>query len=296
MRNVERGFVLAMLAVLAACGDDGVDPITKITAPRVLAITAEPSALPLEGELELIALTVDPDGPRSGIGASAPLGGHAVDAVRMRACAPWKFIPDPARDCIGDDALALELDAAGRIVISADQLSAAFPAPPGSSAPPDSWRAALAAGVSLRIPIIAEIDVDGRTLVARRDIDVVETANQRQNPRLAEIRFDGISTTTLRAGQRYVLTAMVDRASLDARPDTDPAGALEQVTCNFYSPAGDLDEPAADVEDPDALSPETSAIAFTAGPPGNTWLFVVATDETGGMSAKSVPLTIAAGD
>ncbi|MBL0220321.1 MAG: hypothetical protein IPQ07_41435 [Myxococcales bacterium] len=296
MRNVERGFVLALLAVLAACGDDGVDPITKITAPRVLAITAEPSALALEGELELIALTVDPDGPRSGIGASAPLGGHAVDAVRMRACAPWKFIADPARDCVGDDALALESDAAGRIVISAAKLAAAFPSPPGVPAPPDPWRAALAAGVTLRIPIIAEIDVDGRTLVARRDIDVVETANQRQNPRLAEIRFDGISTTTLRAGQRYVLTAMVDRASLDARPDADPAGALEQVVCNFYSPSGDLDEPAADVEDPDALSPETSAIAFTAGLPGNTWLFIVATDETGGMSAKSVPLTIAAGD
>jgi hypothetical protein len=96
----------------------------------------------------------------------------------------------------------------------------------------------------------------------------------------------------LRAGQRYVLTATVDRASLDEDPDAEPPGVRENVVCNFYSPTGELTEPEASIEEPDALVPETTPNAYTAGPPGTTWLFVVAIDETGGMSATSVVLTI----
>lgn len=292
MTGFDRVVVFAALAALAACDDASIDPITRITAPRVLAITTEPSALPVDGELALTALTVDPDGPRIGVGASAPADGRPVDAMRMRACAPWKFITDPSRDCAGDDALPLDIDAAGRIVISAAELATAFPSPPGVPAPPDPWRAALAAGLKLRVPIIAEVEVDGQTLVARRDVDVVETTVQRRNPRLAEIRFDGISTRTLRAGQRYMLTATLERASLDEGTDAEPSGSLEMVVCNFYSPTGELSEPDVSVEDHDALVPETTPNTYAAGPPGTTWLFVVATDETGGMSAISVPLTI----
>ncbi len=288
-----RVLVLAVLVAVAACDDGGVDPITRITAPRVLAITTEPSALPLEGEVVLSALTVDPEGPRIGVGAGAPVGERPVDAVRMRACAPWKFINDPARDCVGDDALPLATDAGGRVVTSAAELAAAFPSPPGQPPQSDPWRVALAAGLTLRVPIIAEVDIDGRTLVARRDIDVVETGLQRRNPRLVEIRFDGFSARTLRAGQRYALTATVDRASLDARPSGAlESGALESVDCNFYSPTGELTEPEASLEDPDASVPETTSNTYTAGPPGTTWLFVVATDDTAGMSASWVPLTI----
>ncbi len=292
MTGFDRVVMPAVLVALAACDDAGIDPMTRITAPRVLAITTEPSALSLDGELALTALTVDPDGPRIGIGGSTSIDGRPVDAMRMRACAPWKFITDPTRDCVGDDALPLELDAAGRAVTSAAELATAFPSPPGVPAPPDPWRAALAAGLKLRVPIIAEVDVDGQTLIARRDVDVVETTVQRQNPRLAEIRFDGMSTGTLRAGQRYVLTATIDRTSLDEVPDAEPLGALENVVCNFYSPAGEISEAEVSVVDPDALVPETTPNTYTAGLPGTTWLFVIATDETGGMSLTSVRLTI----
>ena len=284
MTSFRRVALLAVLLALAACDDGSIDPITRITGPRVLAITTEPSVLPLDGELALAVLTVDPGGPR--------IDGRPVDAMRMRACAPWKFITDPARDCAADDALPLGVDAAGRVVTSAAELATAFPSPPGVPAPPDPWRAALAAGLKLRVPIIAEVEIDGQTLVARRDVDVVETTVQRQNPRLAEIRFDGISTGTLRAGERYVLTATIDPTSLDARPDVEPSGALEKVVCNVYSPTGELGEAEVSVEDPDALVPETTPNTYTAGPPGTTWLFVVATDETGGMSVTSIPLTI----
>lgn len=275
---------VVLFGALAACDDASIDPSTRITAPRVLAITTEPSALPLEGELALTTLTVDPDGPR--------IDGRPVDTLRMRACAPWKFIADPARDCVGDDALPLERDGAGRVVTSAAELASAFPSPPGVPAQPDPWRAALAAGLQLRVPIIAEVEVDGQTLVARRDVDVVETTVQRQNPRLAEIRFDGSSTRTLRAGQRYVLVATIDRTSLDEDPDAEQPGALENVVSNFYSPTGELSEAEVSVADPDALVLESAPNTYTAGPPGTTWLYVVATDETGGMSVTSVMLTI----
>jgi hypothetical protein len=174
MTSFGRVMVLAVLVALAACDDAGIDPITRITATRVLAITTEPSALPLDGELVLTALTVDPDGPRIGIGASTPIDGRPVDALRVRACTPWKFIADPARDCVGDDALQLEIDAAGRVVTSSAELATAFPSAPGVPAPPDPWRAALGAGLKLQVPIIAEVEVDGQTLVARRNVDVVE--------------------------------------------------------------------------------------------------------------------------
>lgn len=285
---------IAALAVVIStgCADDDEDPITRITGPRVLAVTAEPSVLVLGGEVRLAALTVDTLGPRVGVSEATAPGGRPVDAVRIRACAPWKFIADPARDCAGPDALALGVDDAGHITASADALAAAFPAPPGVTAPEDPWRVALAAGLELRVPLIAEVDVDGQTLIARRDLRVVDGRMRYLNPRLDEIRFDGVATTRLRAGQRYVLTATVDPASLDPRPGDDPPTVLEEVDVYFYSPAGELERPEVDVEEPDLPVPETEPNAYTAGEPGSTWLYVVATDDTGGMAADWVPLDI----
>lgn len=271
--------LLACVLALAACSDDEVDPITKIVSPRILAITTEPSALVLDGEIEIHVLAVDGDGPRAG------------DAVRLRACAPWLFVADPDRDCSGENALLLEPDASGRFITTTQALSAAFPSPPGVPAPPDPWRAALAAGIDLRVPVIVELDVDGETLVARRDLHVVDEATERRNPLLSEIRFDGVVTQTLRSGERYVLTAAVDPASLDELPPPEPAGTVESVDCYFYSPTGELAEHEVDVDEPTALA-ETAPNAYTAGAPGPTWLYVVATDQTGGATVASIPLTI----
>ena len=49
----------------------------------------------------------------------------------------------------------------------------------------------MAAGLELRIPVIAEVDLDGQTLVARRDIHLAEKVGDLQNPRPTELRFDG---------------------------------------------------------------------------------------------------------
>ena len=268
-----RALLLATL-VLAACGDDGDDPITKITGPRVLAVTSEPSALVLGSSVQLTPVVVDVDGPRT------------PDAVRYRACAPWKFIADPDRDCTGADALAITP------TVTTDQLAEAFPAPPGPDAPADPWRFALAAGLELRVPVIAEVDIDGTTFVVRRDLHVVDEQTPRTNPRLAELRFDGLPSTTLAASTRYRLTATVDPASLDPDPDDTPRTVLERVDVYLYSPAGSLADAEIDVDEPDVSVPETEATTYTTREPGPTWMYVVLTDDTGGMSAEAIALTI----
>jgi hypothetical protein len=283
-------YVLLVATAFIACSDDAVDPVTKIASPRVLAITADPSALVPDGALHLAVMTVDADGPRSE-SLDVGSGARPVDAVRARACAPWKFVVDPARDCVGTDAVPLERDETGHFVMSAPELAARFPSPPGSPAEvPDPWRAALAAGIALRVPVIAEVDVDGRTLVAKRDVEVVEEAHERQNPRIVEVRFDGTATQVLQAGRRYTLAVTIERSSLDT-PEMDDE-ALEEVTCHLYSPSGEIADPSIAVEDLEPELLETSSTTYTAGTPGTTWLFVVAIDETGGLGTVSLPLTI----
>lgn len=274
---------------LGACSDDGFDPITRITAPRVLALVSEPTALDVDGEVRVEAFTVDLLGPRD---AARP-----VPSIRMRACTPWKLHADPSRDCLGADALELSPDAAGRFAMSTEALLAAFP-PPMGSATPETLRAALAAGLELRIPVIADVEVDDErgdriALVARRDLHVVESVRELENPRFAGLRFDGVATGVLRAGQRYQLTAAFDRESLDPSRDTDddPA-ALEELDCNFYSPSGELARREVDVEELDVAVPETAPNAYTPGEPGPTWIYVVAADETGGMTFGAFPITV----
>lgn len=306
---------LTFVLTLTGCSDDGFDPITRITAPRVLALLSEPTVLPVDGDVRLEAITVDPLGPRGGP-RSAP-DARPVTAVRMRACTPWKLFADPALDCSGADSLDLALvptsdpddpgdpgdpdGEGGRFLMPTAALLAAFPPPQlGGSRPAtaDDLRTALAAGLDLRIPVIAEVEVDGETLIARRDIRIAEAVGDLQNPRITEARFDGVATTTLRAGQRYTLTVAFDRTSLDpsddddGRPGNGRPGALEEIDCNLYSPTGELAEREVDVERPDASDPVTERNAYTAGTSGPTWLYLVATDETGGMGFSAIPLTI----
>jgi hypothetical protein len=262
----------ALLVALAACSDSGPDLITVVDEPRVLAILSEPSVLDVDGEIALAPMTVDGNGPRSG------------DPVRLRACSPWIFVAEPAIDCAGANALPFEG------TLSTAQLLDAFPPPDGSPATPEALEIAIEAGLTPRIPVIAEVEVDGQTLVARRDLRIVVDGSELTDPRLAEVRFDGTVTTALRAGQQYSLTLAFDPESFDPRID-DPEQRLERFDCYFYSPHGELAEHEIDVREPEQ-SVETPPNRFTAGDAGDSWLFVVVTDRTGGMSADAIPLTI----
>jgi hypothetical protein len=269
-----------LVVMLVACDDEEAELITRISSPRVIAIESEPSVLGVDGEVRLQAVTVDAAGPRA-----------SVDAVRIRACSPWRFIAEPALDCVGSDALTL-IATDGAFAVSTAQLIEAFP-PPEGNADVETLRAALAAGLRLRVPVVAEVEVDGETLVARRDMHVVEDASLFVDPRLAEVRFDGVATRALRSNQTYTLTLTFDPESIDDRPqDPEDEPELEEFDCYFYSPAGELAAHEVDVEEPDVPVPETEENEYTPGPPGETWLFLVITDSTGGMTAESIPLAI----
>lgn len=209
--------MLSALALFAGCDDDDFDPITEINAPRILAVVTEPTVLAVDGQVTLDAISVDPDGLRSGFSVDAPV--RPVNAIRMRACTPWKFFSDPSIGCLGADSLELTPDADGRFAMTTRQLVEAFPPPMGGGATPEEnltlLRAALASGVELRIPVLAEVDVDGETLIARRDVWIEQEVGDLQNPRVAEFRFNGAPRQTLRSGQRYTLTITFDRDSLD---------------------------------------------------------------------------------
>lgn len=262
----------ALLVALAACGDSEPDLITVIDEPRVLAILGEPSVLDVDGEIALAPLTVDSNGPRSG------------DPVRLRACSPWIFVAEPAIDCAGANALPFDG------TLSTAQLLDAFPPPDGSPATAEALAIAIEAGLSPQIPVIAEVEVEGQTLVARRDLRIVGDASELTDPRLVEVRFDGEDIRALRAGQAYSLTLAFDPASFDLRID-DPEQRLERFDCYFYSPHGELAEHEIDVREPEQ-SVETTPNRFTTGASGESWLFVVVTDRTGGMSADAIRLTI----
>ena len=94
---------LAILAGLAAaaCAGDELAPSTQITAPRLLAVAADPPVTTVDGSVALTALVVDGDGAAS----AAP--------VAWRACTPWRLVRDPDLDCAPDDSLPLAVDAAG---------------------------------------------------------------------------------------------------------------------------------------------------------------------------------------
>ena len=77
----------AALAAAAACAGDELAPSTQITAPRLLAVAAEPPVTTVDGAVALTALVVDGDG----VPAAAP--------VAWRACNPWRVVRDPELDC-----------------------------------------------------------------------------------------------------------------------------------------------------------------------------------------------------
>ncbi len=268
------------LVLLAACSDDSTGSITVIDAPRVLAIPSEPSVLDVDGEVQLRPVIVDGDGPRSG------------DPVRLRACSPWRFVAEPASDCAGADALPLAEDPDGSFTVSTAQLLQAFP-PPMGNADAETLALAIEAGLDPRIPVIAEVEIAGETLVARRDVRIVVDASELQNPRLTAVTFDDVDTRTLRAATAYELRLQFDLASFDPRDpdDDDEPERLERYDCYFYSPTGELEEHEIDIREPE-LSVETPANLYTTGAAGPGWLFLVVTDRTGGMMAEAVPLVI----
>ncbi len=285
------GLLLVGLST-SACGDSAEVPISRITGPRVLAVLSEPSSLAIGKQARLSVLVVDQFGPRQGIPGAAGPGDRPVDVIRWRACAPWRFISDPVRDCVGSEAFSLTTTGSGQTDLFASELEAAFPAPPDRMAPPEAWKFVLSLGIKLTIPILVEVDVDGQTLTTRYDIPVIGTDETRKTPKIAEVRFNGIATNTIVRGVPTQITVAIEPTSIDKLPDATEAPFFEEIDAYFYSPVGSFSAFESATPDPDAAAPETEAIEFTADQAGDTWLYVVITDQTGGVNAEWLPITV----
>lgn len=295
MIKTRLGWPLALVTIAvstSACGDSVEVPISRITGPRVLAVLSEPSSLAIGKQARLSVLVVDQFGPRQGIPGSVGPGDRPVDAIRWRACAPWRFISDPARDCIASDAFPLMTIGSGQTNVSAAELEAAFPAPPETMAPPEAWKFALSLGIPLTIPILVEVDVDGQTLVTRYDLPVIGSDETRKTPKIAEVRFNGVVSSTVVKGQPTKITVAIDPTSIDKLPDASEAPFFEEIDAYFYSPIGTFSAFETETPDPDAPAPETEPTEFTADQVGDTWIYVVITDLTGGVNADWLPITV----
>ena len=288
------GLIGALTVALSTsgCGDGPGSPISRIEGPRVLAVLSEPSSLAIGKQTRLTVLVVDQFGPRQGIPGAAGPGDRPVEAIRWRACAPWRFISDPVRDCVGSEAFNLTTTGSGQTDLFASELEAAFPAPPERMAPPEAWKFVLSLGIELSIPILVDVDVDGQTLTTRYDIPVINSDETRKTPKIAEVRFNGVAGNTIQLGQPTQITVAIDPASIDKLPDATEAPFFEEIDAYFYSPVGSFSAFESETPDPDAAFPETKPVEFTADQAGDTWLYVVITDLTGGVNAEWLPITV----
>ncbi|MBK7196362.1 MAG: hypothetical protein IPH80_28105 [Myxococcales bacterium] len=221
--------ILAGLAA-AACAGDELAPSTQITAPRLLAVAADPPVTTVDGAVALTTLVVDADG----VATAAP--------VAWRACTPWRLVRDPDLDCAPADSLPLAVDAAGAARLDLAAVRARFgeagaPLPPPGDCP----------GPTLAVPVIATVTIDGVRLVARKDVGVA--AAPRRSPVIAAITLDDGPADGFAPGGTHRLAAVPVLDSLDqaCTDDPTPVPVREGVRTYFYVSAGGLTETSAEV-------------------------------------------------
>ncbi len=273
---------LALAAI--GCADDGPAPSTRIDAPRLLAIAADPPVVGPAGATALRALVVDGDGAQVDA---------ATARVTMRACSPWRPVQDPARDCGPDASLPLPLDG-DRARLEVAAVIARFPPPPGLPLPDAGGDGADApcplAYDHLDLPVVVEAVVaDGAggavRLTARKHVrltwsdDVVRT-----NPRIDALLVDGAPAGDLAVGAEVRLAVRPARDALDRACDGDdpPALVLEPVRINLYATAGDLGDATVDARHDAADVEQLETTRFLPLAPGLIVLWAIATDDDGG--------------
>lgn len=301
--------LLATLALSAAalggCDELPFTPSSLIDKPRIAAVAADPPVIPLEEDATttLTALVIGPDGRDSSVAPD-----RALDMeVRWRACNPWKPVFDPNRDCGMDD--SLPLDAAdgdtwqGQAQLSVAAVLARFPPPdwvldqigmPGGEPgdmPGQEPDACPHDYDYAEIPVVAEVTVDDRRLLATQRVRVTWQPVDRKAPVLgglvlADVMADASQITSFDAGAEHDVTAWMVRDSLDqACVGDDPEQiVLEGVEVHVYVTAGELDEPNVDIAYLTDGTESTETIVWTAPDGGDVTAWLVAVDSDGGTS------------
>ncbi len=258
------------LLVVTAC-DENPDERTLITGPRLLAVQSTPPALRgLEGNVSLNVLAVAESG--------ATLSNAGVV---YRVCSPWQFLADPARDCSADTALILQ----DRELTTQDVL-AYYPLPEGLMPPvaSDDMPATESCGATalVEVPVVAEMVVDGISLVTVKRIPVYFDETRKRNP-----RFDAVEVASVIDGE-HTLRISVDPDSLDIECRDDVEG-LEALRIYVYSTSGSFESSTVDIVPAIDGTIEPAEILWTSGNEPAVLLFIVI-DRDGGIGWRSLSL------
>lgn len=265
-----------LLLALAACDDE--TPGSLLDGPRVLALVADPPVLAPESSSELTAVT-----SLDGVPA-------IPDAIAWRVCSPYAVVADPVRDCAGANALAIDPAADGRVIVDARAVAAHFGITVPANLPTDAC-----APSPLSLTVVAEIELAGSRLIAKKQIAIAGTAD-RKNPVFVDARIDGApvgASAELAAGTTVVLAADVAVDSLDPVCDDDTgAERREDVRIVVYPGGGAIaSDDSFSIEDRDGVVTAGSVELELPADAGAIPLWLVAVDETGGAAATYIAIT-----
>jgi hypothetical protein len=254
--------ILCLVAVATIACDDNPDERTLLQAPRLLAVRAEPPVLRgVDGVVTLSALAVSTEG--------AYADGQAV---QYRACNPWAFMVSPERDCPPETSLQL-----GNGELTTEQLFAFYPPPEGQGYNPGDGgvpQESCEEPASIEVPILAEVEIDGVSLVTVKRIPIFLDESARQNPSIDTIAV--VATN----GDERTLSIEVDPSSLD-QECRDGARQLEAVRIYLYSTSGSFESSSVDVVPTPGGRIEPAEIRWTSAGESAILFFVVIDNEGG---------------
>lgn len=262
---------ICCLLALAACDDE--TPGTLLDGPRVLALVADPPVLAPDSSSTLTAVT-----SLDGVPATA-------DAITWRVCSPYAVVVDPVRDCEGSNALVLT-----NAVIDARAVAAHFDITVPPNLPTD-----VCTPSPLSLTVVAEIELAGSRLIAKKQIGVAATA-ARMNPVFVHARIDGApvgASAELAAGTTVTLDADIAVDSLDPVCDDDTgAERREDVRVVVYPGGGAIaSDDSFDIEARDGVVTTGSVELELPTAAGAIPLWLVVVDETGGAAATYIAIT-----
>lgn len=300
--GISAGLWAAVLLSGIGCAGEGGSPSARVVQPRILAVQAEPPVVALGQDAAMTPLLAGVDGSMS------------VD-WSFRACSPWIVISDPTSDCSPEESLALDPDTFasgdGAWLRPTDVL-AAFPPPdwwqPGSfpqSRPDDQLKLGGTepeCGMpyeSVDVTVVAEAHIrtdggDDVRLLATKRVRVTFAPVGRRNPVIENLTLnEELTPRDFTPGAQYTLIAAPRQDSLDLLCNDDGQAVLEPVTVFIYISAGQIEDPAIDVE----YSPEGQETAgstvWTAPDQGDASLWLVAIDGDGGIGWRQIDMTAA---